>query len=194
MNRSLAPAVALLLAAAPIAAQEEPSVIDLYREIRERFELLNLDLRERENELTRRLQLLERLTRGARELAESAPATGRDAARHGIEEAQAIAEKEPPLDREVFRALDRAEAELGRSVLGESPAATAARFLGEVLPIEQGLATDLQGYLIEVQMIRRLADEVDGDATKHLADGVFALQRLYAVHAAAIAARAAAGP
>ncbi len=195
MRRFVAPLAALLFfATATLSAQEEPNLLELTQEIRDRLQTIERLMRARELELTRRVVMLERLTRGAQALGDQQPMTGRDAARHALVEAREIAEREPLLDRGVFQMLDRAEAALDRIVVGDTGGAVAARFLSEVLTLEQTTTDDVSSYLLDLRNLRRLTEGIDRSADQRLDQGTEALQRLFLVHAAALRAREAAAP
>lgn len=195
MSRPIARLTALLLfAAAGLAAQDEPGIQEQALEIRDRLHSIGRQLHERETELRRRIALLERLARGAEELGAAAPMTGRDAARRSVEEARAIAEQEPPLDRGVFQSLDRAEAALDRALPGDVGGTAAARFLGEVLAIEQSTTDAVRRFLFDTQSVRSLLDGIGRETEQELDRVAEALQRLFLVHAAALRARSAGEP
>jgi hypothetical protein len=195
MRRAVAPLAALLLfAAATLSAQEDPSLHELTQEIRERLQTIDRELHARELELTRRVVMLEKLTRGAVALGDQPPMTGRDAARHALAEAREIAEQEPLLDRGVFQALDRAEAVLDRVVGGDTGGAVAKRFLVEVLALEQATTDGVGRYLRDLRSLRSLTQGIDRAADQDLDQATQALQRLYLVHAAALSAREASAP
>jgi hypothetical protein len=195
MRRVAAPLAALLFfGTATLSAQDEPGLLELTQEIRDRLQAIGRLMRARELELTRRVVMLERLTRGAQALGDQQPMIGHDAARHGLAAAREIAEQEPLLDRGVFQMLDRAEAALDRIVVGDTGGAVAARFLSEVLTLEQATTDEVGSYLLDLGNLRRLTDGIDRSADQDLEQATQALQRLFLVHAAALRAREAAAP
>lgn len=175
-------------------AQEPPTFQELTQEIGERVEALERTMHERQAELVRRVRLLEILARGADALAREAPMTGRDSARQAVADAREVAGQEPVLDRGVFQALERADAELLRSGPGSPPGAAAARFLAALLPLEQTTNDALGAYLSDAQRLLGLAASMARAAESEHARGAQALNRLLRVHAMALEARGAAAP
>ncbi len=183
-----------LLGAAPLPAQEEASFQQLLEEVRDRLQSLDRLMHERQTELVRRIRVLERLARGADALAREAPLTGRDIARQAVAEAREIAAEEPLLDRSVFQALERAEAELLRGLTGSPPGATVNRYLAATLAIEQTTNDALSGYLNDVRRLSELAAGIARTTEAEHANGTQAIDRLLRAHAAALQARDAAMP
>ena len=183
-----------LLGAAPLPAQDETSFQQLVEEVRDRLQTLDRSMHERQTELVRRIRVLEILARGADALAREAPLTGRDAARQAVAEAREIAAEEPLLDRGVFQALERADAELLRGLTGSPPGATANRYLAATLAIEQTTNDALSAYLNDVRRLSELVAGLARTTEAEHASGAQALDRLLRVHAAALEARDAATP
>lgn len=182
--------VALLLSTtAPLVAQEEPSFVHLMKAIRQNLELVERELARDEMELARYLQVLEKLQGGARDLAREAPMTGRDNALEAVEEARAIAEREPELDSLVFETLDRCRVEVERNVIGESGPSAAARFLAETLKLEQWANARFQSFVSACEYFKRVTTGIEDSANAHFLKSSQALERLYVLHAAALRAR-----
>lgn len=182
MNRSLAPVFALLLAAAPLAAQEEPSFLDLRQEIQERLEAMERLQKAAQRDLARRLEILDQLQQGASRLAADPSAMAQDAFRQNLERARAVAEQEPAMDTSVFDVLEIVEVELDRSIPSSSMATVAARVLEAVVPLESALVSGIQRYLFHSRQLRTMAAGIEKGTSEEIELASQALQRLLALH------------
>ncbi len=194
MNRNalvLAAGLSFLLLApsGPLVAQEELNFSQVAKGVREGLTRLDRELSDREVELGRHLEVLGKLTEGAGELARSAPMTGRDAALEAIEEARELAAIEPPLDDEVFAVLERCRAEVAHSVFGETGPGAAARFLAQVLKLEESTNGKLRKLILDVGVLRQIDDLIDMSSNAHIAKSSQSLDRLYLQHAVGLALR-----
>ncbi|MCB9378309.1 MAG: hypothetical protein H6511_06045 [Holophagales bacterium] len=177
--------VVVVLAAAsllppPLAAQEErPRPEDLIQEIRDRLGQLELEVREQEKEVLRRLGVLDVLARAVRDLANEGPMTGRDAARGYLEEASRRARIEPPLEGAVERVLDRCERVLDGGSFGSTGEDLARDFGKELLPLEQETLSRVQHALNLARQLDRVSRPAEGLAIRVQENAALALERLY---------------
>lgn len=177
--------VAALVAAGPlfalplVAQEERPRPEDLIQEIRDRIEQLDLEVREQEKDVMRRLGILDLLARAVDDLAREGPMTGRDSARGYLEEASRRAALEPPLEGDAPRVLGRCARVLDRGSIGVT-AEDMARDLGkELLPLEQETLGRVQRALLLARQLERVGREGQGLATRVQGNAALALERLY---------------
>ena len=164
----------------PLAAQEErPRPEDLIQEIRDRLGQLELEVREQEKEVLRRLGVLDVLARAVRDLANEGPMTGRDAARGYLEEASRRARIEPPLEGAVERVLDRCERVLDGGSFGSTGEDLARDFGKELLPLEQETLSRVQHALNLARQLDRVSRPAEGLAIRVQENAALALERLY---------------
>lgn len=178
--RFAAPLAALLLAA-PIAAQDEPSLRDLARDLQTKLTEAHKLLKAQEDDLARRLELLDKLTDAGLQIAKSAPRTGRDEAAAAIEEARVEALREPPIEGELAAVLDRAEVELGREPIGELRGAAAARFVAELVPFAVETNTLLALYLQQASAMQQLVKGFADLGTREAQGASVGLKKLYEI-------------
>ena len=178
-----------LAGSSPLVAQEEPSFSQEAKGLREGLTRLDRQLNDREVELGRHFEILDKLTEGAGTLARSAPMTGRDAALEAIEAARELAAIEPPLGVEVFAVLERCRAEVEHGVFGETGAGAAARLLAQVLALEESTNESLRQLLVDVGVFRQIDSLIAMSSNAHLAKSSQALDRLYRLHAVGLALR-----
>ncbi|MEO8276721.1 MAG: hypothetical protein ABI639_10915 [Thermoanaerobaculia bacterium] len=192
MNRQLpvlALVVSALLNALPLAAQEEPTFVSQMNVARRNLAAIDSALAKQERELSRYLEVLFKLQDGARQLAKAAPMTGRDAALDSVEEARAIAETDPEMGPLVFETLDRCRIEVEKNVIGESGPAAAARYLREILKLEEEANGRFSFFVNQVDQYQTLIRGIESGANQHLLVASQALARLYVLHSFALSTR-----